>query len=170
MFGFDHLVYKSRWRENPERMTEMSFLSPHDVFLEIKFRSVVSRSVWYIPLIWLSIHWNAFKEKMWYDVQQSSLTILCGRLPSCADTVGQHTSLEFMSPEKKFAKQVDGTTKFFGSNAKFWYLIWKFLPRAFGENRSQSYTMNLYYNAPKNHQKLTFCQFSPTRPSHSPIW
>ena len=37
--------------------------------------------------------------------------------------VHAHTSLEFMSPEKKFAKQVDGTTKFFGSNAKFWYFI-----------------------------------------------
>ena len=24
-------------------------------------------------------------------------------------------------PRKKFAKQVDGTTKFFGSNTKFWY-------------------------------------------------
>jgi len=36
--------------------------------------------------------------------------------------IDPHTSLEFQSPEKKSAKRLDGTTIFFGSNAKFWYL------------------------------------------------
>ena len=55
----------------------------------------------------------------------------------------RHTSLEFQSPEKKSAKRLDGTTKFFGSNAKFWYLKLKKVTSRFWENRNQSYTMNL---------------------------
>ena len=84
-----------------------------------------------------------------------------------ADNTGPFVDTEFLL--HNFLLEI-GTIKFFGSNAKFWYLKLKKVTRAFWENCVWSYTMILCYNAPKNHQKSTFCQFSPTRPSHSPIW
>ena len=57
-----------------------------------------------------------------------------------------------------------------GQKLKFGTSFKKNLTRAFWENRNQSYAMILLYNVSKNHQKSTFCHFSPTRSNQSSIW
>ena len=116
-------------------------------------RTLMPRSIFAFPQKWKSafnqcqghkMQIRNSPEKIWYVMPDFTWITI-------------HTSPKWWSREKKFPKYSDGTTKFFGSNAKIWYLKQKKVTSPFWENCVWSYTIILLYNAPENDQKSTFC-------------